>query len=161
MEVARKLTGFIGKGPWGWKSLWLLTFFWWEKALPPLCCSQQLEFITAVHGRLDKPESLWSSGRDGDNRAKALGDKQQVLSSLSSLSASLFAAIHLQTAPPPWHNIIASSGLRRREKPIQHEPKMKETKKFPWEWLLFPLLLPHQAIITSTGKHTQHFLESS
>lgn len=26
----------------------------WEKALPPLCCSQQLGFIIAVHGRLDK-----------------------------------------------------------------------------------------------------------
>lgn len=66
MEVARKLTGFVGKGPWGWKSLWLLTLF----------CGKRLCHLYAVPSSWDSsqlcmagwtnPESLWSSGKDGD-----------------------------------------------------------------------------------------------
>lgn len=160
MEMARKLRGFVGKGPRGWKSLRALTFFCGKR----LCCLYAAPRSwdpsqPCTAGRSD-PDSLWSSGRGGDTGQRPwVTNPKHWAGRLAYLLLYLLPFTFRQPLFPGT-TLSRRQGWGTEEKNWYscNDPKMKWSRKFPWKCSFFPPFLPRQAALISTGKYTWHFL---
>lgn len=136
MEVARKLTGFIGKGPWGWKSLWLLTFFVGKGSatfilLPAAGIHHSC--VWQVGQTLSHSEALAGMETQGKGLGWQTGSAEQRV-----LPLCFFICCHSPSGSPSsleqCHHIIRD----KKKEPTQNDPKMKQTKKIPMGMVALP-----------------------